>query len=620
MQQVMRHRSSSSAKADDPVNTGGSNKNALVPFTGCPAFAGHDEFRVSATPMPAERDVHAPGFAEAFGAFLVEEAILERSMLERARRAAHTTGERFDYVLTKLGLVSEGDLAVSLSKYLSIPLATPALIPAAPVLTERIGVDFVRRNRVMPLATEEGRLAVGITDPFNDEPIRALAFLTNLPVATHIFVPADFDKAFEALYVGATEEHALAVHGGADASEVDVQRLRDMASEAPTIRLVNQIIAQAVETRASDIHVEPNVDAVLVRYRIDGVLRTAQTLAPGLRAAVTSRIKIMAKLDIAERRLPQDGRIKIAVRGVDIDFRISTIPTAFGESVVMRILDRSRVELDFAKLGFSEGHIAAFADLMNQPNGIVLVTGPTGSGKTTTLYTALKALNSSERKIFTVEDPIEYQLAGINQVQVQPAIGLTFPHALRSILRQDPDIIMIGEIRDLETARIAIQASLTGHLVFSTLHTNSAAATITRLIDMGVENYLIASTVKGVEAQRLVRRLCPHCARPHDAAAEWAETFARDVSGIAALGPPRIRQPGGCSRCGGTGFSGRSTIAELLLVDTEIHRLVLASASDSDIDASARARGMISMYASGAHKVWRGETTVEEVLRATRMG
>jgi general secretion pathway protein E len=575
---------------------------------------------LSAPPAGAEHNVHAPGFAQDFGSFLAEDAIIERSVLERARRAAQTTGERFDHVLTKLGLVSEGDLAVSLSKYLSIPLVTVAQVPAAPVLPDRVGADFVRRNRVMPLAVDDGRLAVGVSDPFNDEPIRALAFLTNLAVVTHVFVPADFDKAFEALYLATAEDHALAVQGGMEASEVDVQRLRDMASEAPTIRMVNQIIAQAVETRASDIHVEPNVEAVLVRYRIDGVLRTAQTLPPGLRAAVTSRIKIMAKLDIAERRLPQDGRIKIAVRGVDIDFRISTIPTAFGESVVMRILDRSRVELDFAKLGFSEPHVAAFTDLMNQPNGIVLVTGPTGSGKTTTLYTALKALNSSERKIFTVEDPIEYQLAGINQVQVQPAIGLTFPHALRSILRQDPDIIMIGEIRDLETARIAIQASLTGHLVFSTLHTNSAAATITRLIDMGVENYLIASTVKGVEAQRLVRKLCRECAQPHDAAAYWAETFARDVSGIAALGPADIRQPRGCSRCGGTGFAGRSTIAELLLVDTEVHRLVLAGASDSDIDASGRARGMTSMYASGAHKVWRGETTVEEVLRATRMG
>jgi general secretion pathway protein E len=580
-----------------------------------PAVNGGDVARA-----PVGRDVHTPDFARDFGAFLADESIVERSALDRARRASHTTGGRFDQVLTKLGLVSEGDLAAGLSKYLSIPLATPALVPAEPVLADRLGPDFVRRNRVMPLALADGRLAVGVTDPFNDEPIRALAYLTNLTVVAHIFVPADFEKAFDALYVNAADAGALTVHPGAEASEVDVQRLRDMASEAPTIRLVNQIIGQAVETRASDIHVEPNVDTVLVRYRIDGLLRTAQTLAPGLRAAVTSRIKIMAKLDIAERRLPQDGRIKIAVRGVDIDFRISTIPTAFGESVVMRILDRSRVELDFAKLGFSDAHVAAFADLMNQPNGIILVTGPTGSGKTTTLYTALKTLNSSERKIFTVEDPIEYQLAGINQVQVQPAIGLTFPHALRSILRQDPDIIMIGEIRDLETARIAIQASLTGHLVFSTLHTNSAAATITRLIDMGVENYLIASTVKGVEAQRLVRRLCAHCACPHDGAAYWADAFARDVPGIERCGPANIRQPRGCAQCGGTGFSGRSTIAELLPVDAEIHRLVLAAASDAQIDAAARAGGMISMYANGAGKVWRGETTVEEVLRATRMG
>src|SRR5262249_36911601 len=277
-----------------------------------------------------------------------------------------------------------------------------------------------------------------------------------------------------------------------------------------------------------------------------------------------------ARRHIAERRWRQDGSIKIGVRGIDIDFRISTIPTVVGESVVMRILDRSRVDLDFERLGFHERHIAALRELMAQPNGIILVTGPTGSGKTTTLYTALKGLNSPDRKLFTVEDPIEYQLAGINQVQVQPAIGLNFPHALRSILRQDPDIIMIGEIRDLETARIAIQASLTGHLVFSTLHTNSAAATITRLIDMGVENYLLASTVKGGVGQRLGRRPCRHCARPRDRAADWAETLVHGdavaADRLAAFGPPHIRQPRGCTECSGSGFCGRTTIAELLLV------------------------------------------------------
>jgi len=350
------------------------------------------------------------------------------------------------------------------------------------------------------------------------------------------------------------------------------------------------------------------------------MLRTAQTLTPALRAAVTSRIKIMSKLDIAERRMPQDGRIKIAVRGVDIDFRVSTIPTAFGESVVLRILDRSRVELDFAKLGFAADHVAALQGLLSEPNGIILVTGPTGSGKTTTLYTALKSLNSSERKIFSVEDPIEYQLAGINQVQVQAEIGLDFPHALRAILRQDPDIIMIGEVRDLETARIAIQSSLTGHLVLSTLHTNSAASAITRLIDIGVENYLLDSTVKGIVAQRLVRKLCQHCAAPHDRAAHWEAELVRAVPTIRAHGVRNIREARGCGQCGGTGFSGRSTIAEILLVDDTLHQLILSNASDGQLNQAARQRGMVSMYEMGAVKVWQGVTTIEEVLRATRMG
>src|SRR5262245_12637114 len=324
------------------------------------------------------------------------------------------------------------------------------------------------------------------------------------------------------------------------------------------------------------------------------------------------------RLDIAERRLPQDGRIKIAVRGIDIDLRISTVPTAFGESVVMRILDRSRVDLDLVKLGFDAAHIDGLHELMRQPNGIVLVTGPTGSGKTTTLYTALKILNRPDAKLFTVEDPIEYQLAGINQIQVQPAIGLDFPHALRSILRQDPDIIMIGEIRDLETARIAVQASLTGHLVFSTLHTNSAAATITRLVDMGIENYLLASTVKGVLAQRLVRRLCPRCAARHENTDHWANEIRRSVPGIDGLGSADLRRATGCNSCGSTGYSGRTTIAELMVVDAEIERLILSAASDADLEQTARSRGMLTMYEAGMAKVWSGVTTVDEVLSVTR--
>ncbi len=559
-------------------------------------------------------------FEQSFGDFLIAENIVDHIVLERATSAAHKTGERLDRVLTKLGLVSEINLAAALSKFLALELARPGDLPLERLLPDVIEVDFVRRNRVLPLALEGGTLSVGVTDPLNIEPIRALAYLTSLKVNVRIFAPADFEKSFDALYAAHAGNSDNRSPGQGEASELDVQRLRDIASEAPVIRLVNQIIAGAVEARASDIHIKPNVDQVVVRYRIDGMLRTAQVLEPALRAAVTSRFKIMAKLDIAERRMPQDGRIKIAIRGVDIDFRVSTIPTIFGESVVLRVLDRTRVALDFVELGFSADHINALHGLLQEPNGIILVTGPTGSGKTTTLYTALSSLNSAERNIFSVEDPIEYQLAGINQVQVQAEIGLDFPHALRAILRQDPDIIMIGEIRDLETARIAIQSSLTGHLVLSTLHTNSAAAAITRLIDIGVENYLLASTVKGVMAQRLVRKLCRHCAHEHSQAGHWANELARTVPGIEKCGEPTILEARGCAECAGIGFSGRSTIAEVLLVDSGLQNFILSNASDDQINKAARARGMLSMYETGAIRVWRGETTIDEVLRATRMG
>jgi general secretion pathway protein E len=562
---------------------------------------------------PTDASLARENFAESFARFLLEEDLLDRFTVDRASRAAQTTGERLDLVLTRLGLLGEAELGTALSRFLAIPLADAASIPMGPLLPDLISADFVRINGTMPLIQQGNLLTVGVTDPLDQEPLRALAYLTGSRVAPRLFLPSDFEKAFTSLYAIAETERP---DPAAAANDLDIQRLRDMASEAPTIKLVSEIIADAVEQRASDIHIEPNADTLLVRYRIDGSLRTARHLSLGQRAPVTSRIKIMASLDIAERRMPQDGRIKIAVRGADIDFRVSTIPTAFGESVVMRILDRSRVELDLTKLGFSPLVISALGALLAEPNGIILVTGPTGSGKTTTLYTLLKALNGADRKLFTVEDPIEYQLAGINQVQVQPAIGLDFPHALRSILRQDPDIIMIGEIRDLETARIAIQASLTGHLVFSTLHTNSAAATMTRLLDMGVESFLLASTVKAVQAQRLVRRLCRHCSIPRADGGFWSEQLAGKMK---AAEPPDIRQPAGCPECGHTGYSGRTTIAELLPVTQDIQALVQAGRSDAEIESAARSGGMTSMYEDGVGKVWRGETAIEEVLRATRV-
>ncbi|CCJ06977.1 GspE/PulE family protein [Methylocystis sp. SC2] len=563
-------------------------------------------------------DVNSPHFATSFAAFLLAQNAIDDLALQRSLRAATQSGERFDHVLTKLGLVSEADLCSHLSKFLKIPQLRAADMPLEPPLREEIPEKFIHANRLLPLSLDGQRLKLAVADPLDLEPVRALAYSTGYDIDLLIISPAQFEKAWSALY-GARQDGAPILDNDLranDASEFDLQRLRDIANEAPVVRRVNQIIADAIEARASDIHIEPSLEAVQVRYRIDGALRAAETLPPGLKAAVASRIKIMARLDIAERRLPQDGRIKLAIRGVDIDFRVSTLPTAHGESIVLRILDRSQIALDFDRLGFEPKTTAQLRKVMRNPNGIVLVTGPTGSGKTTTLYTALKELTTPDAKVFTVEDPIEYQLAGVNQVQVQPAIGLDFPNTLRAILRQDPDIIMIGEIRDSATARIAIQASLTGHLVFSTLHTNSAAASITRLIDMGVESYLIASTVKAVLAQRLVRRLCEVCAAPLESREQVRAQFAGEIF---ARGPDRLSSPKGCPQCRNLGYSGRVTIAELLIVNERMQRLVCESAPDAALEAAAREDGMSTMYQCGMDKAWRGETTIEEVARVTRM-
>lgn len=566
----------------------------------------------------ALHDAKSPAFVEALGAFLVRERVIDELALQRSQRAALQSGERFDHVLTKLGLVSEADLSKFLGKFLGIPQLDASETPLESPPLGEIPERFLKANRLLPLSREGGRLKLAITDPLDLEPVHALAYSIGQEIDLRLTSPAQFEKAWASLFGNRQDGVAFADTDQRinDASEFDLQRLRDIANEAPVVRKVNHIIADAIEARASDIHIEPSLEAVQVRYRIDGALRNAETLPPGLKAAIASRIKLMARIDIAERRLPQDGRIKLAIRGVDIDFRVSTLPTAHGESIVLRILDRSQIALDFVKLGFEPQTTSELRRVMRNPNGIVLVTGPTGSGKTTTLYTALKELTTPDVKVFTVEDPIEYQLAGVNQVQVQPAIGLDFPNTLRAILRQDPDIIMIGEIRDTDTARIAIQSSLTGHLVFSTLHTNSAAASITRLIDMGVENYLIASTVKAVLAQRLVRRLCVHCAVPLETRNQIRMQFAAESF---ATVEDRLSSPRGCEKCRHTGYSGRSTIAELLIMNERMQRLVCESAPDAQLEAAARENGMTSMYHCGMVKAWRGETTIEEVARVTRM-
>jgi general secretion pathway protein E len=448
-------------------------------------------------------------------------------------------------------------------------------------------------------------------DPFTKAAVEAA---TGLHVKLEVAVPIELETALNRLY---PEENATETDAGADAPlEEDAERLKDLASEAPVIRLVNLLITRAVETQASDIHIEPFEDRLRVRYRYDGVLHEAEAPPRHLAAAITSRIKIMARLDIAERRMPQDGRIKMAVRGQDVDFRVSTIPSLYGETVVLRVLDRAAVVFDYARLGLSPALVAKLESALGLPNGIVLVTGPTGSGKTTTLYTGLLALNSISRKIVTVEDPIEYQLQGINQIQVRSQIGLNFANLLRSILRQDPDVIMVGEIRDGETAQIAVQAALTGHLVLSTLHTNSAAAAVTRLRDMGVEDYLLTAVLRGVLAQRLVRRLCHDCRRAEPAAPEMIEHFGLDRR--TTQRPIMLSRAVGCPACRQTGYRGRTAIAEFLHLAPEIERLIFARADHATIERAAVAAGMETMFDAGLTAALNGDTTIEELTRSIR--
>ncbi len=564
------------------------------------------------------RPADAGSLVESLAALLVELGQCDARTVERGRRVAADSGQRLDKVLLQLGLVTERGLAEAYARLLNLPIATPDRYPAAePLFADRLSTRFLRSARALPVAEGDGRLMVAVADPLDAFVPAAIASAAGLPVSLLVGVPIELDAALDRLYSDAPAAAAAdAPDGTAEPSEEDAERLKDLASEAPVIRLVNQIIARAVETQASDIHIEPFEDRLRIRYRYDGVLHEADSPPSRLTAAITSRIKIMSRLDIAERRLPQDGRIKLAVRGQEIDFRVSTIPSLYGETVVLRVLDRSTVAFDYARLGLPAPVIAKVNAALDLPNGIVLVTGPTGSGKTTTLYTGLLSLNSVARKVVTVEDPIEYQLAGVNQIQVKPQIGLNFASLLRSILRQDPDVIMVGEIRDLETAQIAVQAALTGHLVLSTVHTNSAAATISRLRDMGLEDYLLTAVLRGVLAQRLVRRLCPHCATEGEAAPELVRRF--DLERRTDGRPVRLWHPVGCDKCRGTGYRGRQAIAEFLAPNADIERLIFARAEHTEIERAAVAAGMVTMFDAGLDAALAGTTTIEEVVRSIR--
>lgn len=555
------------------------------------------------------------------GEWLVAADKLTDADLQRAIQVQKLSGGKLTQILVRLGLVAEKDIAQILVERFGYRLLSADEYPQEPVLAEdAISKAFMREQYVLPVADDDTTLQVAMLDPSDEFIIRTLAMATGRTIEPVLALGSELENAYERLYgAGAAQREAdealteSALSTGVD----DVERLRDMASEAPVIRLVNSIFSRALDSRASDIHIEPFEHHLSIRFRIDGVLQEVETPSAQLAPAVISRLKILSKLNIAERRLPQDGRIQLRMQGRPIDLRVSTVPTMHGESVVMRILDKQSINLDLDAIGLSPQILKDFKEVLARPNGVFLVTGPTGSGKTTTLYAALSRLNTVDRKILTVEDPVEYQIQGVNQIQTASKVGLDFANALRSILRQDPDVVMIGEIRDRETAGIAVQAALTGHIVLSTLHTNDAPSAITRLLDMGVEDYLLTSTVNAVMSQRLVRVLCPHCKQPHSINAE--EIAHMGVAHMVEAGQSAaVYVPTGCDECAHTGYRGRMGIHELLLMNDQVRHQVLQRASSEHIYRTAREHGMLSMFEDGFSKVLAGLTSTAEVLRVAQ--
>src|SRR5215470_11092539 len=560
----------------------------------------------------------APGVSsQNLGEALLNAGAITPEMLALAEARAGDARERIGDALVELGAATEEDVLRALAGQRGLPFLSGEELPFTPPVLKNLSPKYLRQYAACPIAVEGSTITVATADPSNPLLVDELRQTLGMQVALCVAPRQAILEAIERTY-GASTALQKIVEGmgpaeGDGEREEDITQLRDMAFEAPVVRLVNLLIEEAVVSEASDVHIEPSEDTLRVRYRIDGILYDLEAPPRRLQAAVTSRIKLMAELNIAERRLPQDGRIRMTLNGRRVDIRVSSVPTIHGESIVMRLLDRSSVFMPFDKLGFDVQTAARFDKLINQPNKIVLVTGPTGSGKTTTLYAALDKINGPEKKIITVEDPVEYQLKGVNQIAVRPKIGLTFAGGLRHIVRQDPDVIMVGEIRDLETAEIAVQAALTGHLVFSTLHTNDAPGAITRLQDMGVEPYLIASVLSGVLAQRLVRRICQSC-RVADAPdpADLLAIGVTDGQGV------DLFRGAGCDACRKTGYKGRVGIYELFLISEEARSLILRKASTGEIRRLAVERGMISLRDDAWAKARAGLTTVEEILRVTQ--
>ncbi len=551
------------------------------------------------------------------GEILIADGVTTPEMIARALARARSTGERLGEALVALGAATRDDVLRAVARQRNLPYLSRDELPTPAPAVKNLSAKYLRQYIVCPVSVEGTVLTVATAEPLNPVIVDDLQQATGLSVRLVVSPPEGIVELIDRTYDGSATPLQRIVEGIEEdrgpGGEEDINQLRDMAFEAPVVRLVNLLIESAIAAEASDIHIEPFEDTLRVRYRIDGILFDQEAPPRRLRDAVTSRIKLMAEMNIAERRLPQDGRIRVSLPGRRVDIRVSTIPTVHGESIVMRLLDRSSVFLPLEQLGFAPETLKRFAALIERPHGILLVTGPTGSGKTTTLYGALDKINSPDRKIITIEDPVEYQLKGVNQIPVKPKIGLTFATGLRHIVRQDPDVILVGEIRDLETVDIAIQAALTGHLVFSTLHTNDAPGAIPRLQDMGAEPYLVASVLEAVLAQRLVRRICAACRTPDTPSAADIEAL-----GVAAPRGVQLYRGRGCDACRGTAYRGRTGIYELFPITEEVRSLILRRASSREIRRHAIEAGMVSLRLDGWAKACQGITTIEEILRVTQ--
>jgi general secretion pathway protein E len=575
--------------------------------------------RAAAPPRPTRRSDGTKRPERPLGQILLDAGSVTPETLEAGLSRAKKTHEPIGEALIAMGAVTRYDMLAALALQLGLPFLFREEIPSALPVLKNLSSKYLRQYTICPVALDGSTLTVATADPTNPLVLDDLRQTLHLQIAFCVASPDVILEAIDRTYgAGASTALQKIVEGmgpndtDGEAPE-DVTALRDMAFEAPVVRLVNLLVEEAVNAEASDIHIEPFEDTLRVRYRIDGLLYDQESPPRRLQAAVTSRIKLMAEMNIAERRLPQDGRIRVTLGSRRVDIRVSSVPTLHGESLVMRLLDRSSVFMPFDRLGFEAPTAKTFNALIHRPHGILLVTGPTGSGKTTTLYAALDKINTPDKKIITVEDPVEYQLKGVNQIPVKPKIGLSFASGLRHIVRQDPDVIMVGEIRDLETAEISIQASLTGHLVFSTLHTNDAPGAVTRLQDMGAEPYLISSVLEGVLAQRLVRRICSQCTVPH-------QPDAGDLLAIGLNSPAGVKfyRGAGCAACRGTGYKGRTGIYELMLMTEDLRNLVLRKASTGEIRRFATAAGMVTLREDGLAKACAGVTTVEEIVRVTQ--